>query len=151
MVTPVIRSLSVCKQSTVAHRSQIYHAPCGRASNSLSGPTSFCFFFFSSRRRHTRCSRDWSSDVCSSDLSAIMVAAAVLAGLLGRRADVLRTLALAALVLALAWPGTPLEIAFQLSFASVAAIVCGMRRLPPPAPARAGGGRPPPPPPRPPP
>src|SRR2546422_10146130 len=29
---------------------------------------SFIFFFFSSRRRHTRCSRDWSSDVCSSDL-----------------------------------------------------------------------------------
>src|SRR5205809_408700 len=28
------------------------------------------FFFFSSRRRHTRCSRDWSSDVCSSDLSS---------------------------------------------------------------------------------
>src|SRR2546429_1661399 len=27
-------------------------------------------FFFSSRRRHTRCSRDWSSDVCSSDLTA---------------------------------------------------------------------------------
>src|SRR2546429_6435024 len=25
-------------------------------------------FLFSSRRRHTRCSRDWSSDVCSSDL-----------------------------------------------------------------------------------
>src|SRR2546429_4794433 len=25
-------------------------------------------FFSSSRRRHTRCSRDWSSDVCSSDL-----------------------------------------------------------------------------------
>src|SRR2546429_6076314 len=25
-------------------------------------------FFLSSRRRHTRCSRDWSSDVCSSDL-----------------------------------------------------------------------------------
>src|SRR5690606_40256141 len=32
--------------------------------------TSFVFlsFFFSSRRRHTRFSRDWSSDVCSSDL-----------------------------------------------------------------------------------
>ena len=28
----------------------------------------FYFFFFSSRRRHTRFSRDWSSDVCSSDL-----------------------------------------------------------------------------------
>src|SRR5207302_4059447 len=27
------------------------------------------FFFFSSRRRHTRFSRDWSSDVCSSDLN----------------------------------------------------------------------------------
>src|SRR2546429_6345843 len=29
---------------------------------------SLVVFFFSSRRRHTRCSRDWSSDVCSSDL-----------------------------------------------------------------------------------
>src|SRR5699024_11284157 len=27
-------------------------------------------FFFSSRRRHTRSKRDWSSDVCSSDLSS---------------------------------------------------------------------------------
>src|SRR3989440_13049395 len=27
------------------------------------------FFFFSSRRRHTRSDRDWSSDVCSSDLN----------------------------------------------------------------------------------
>src|SRR5256884_2706685 len=32
-----------------------------------------CFFFFSSRRRHTRCSRDWSSDVCSSDLQIVLV------------------------------------------------------------------------------
>src|SRR5438270_8469075 len=31
----------------------------------------FCFFFFSSRRRHTRFDCDWSSDVCSSDLQAI--------------------------------------------------------------------------------
>src|SRR3989449_6098273 len=30
------------------------------------------FFFFSSRRRHTRCSRDWSSDVCSSDLDVAL-------------------------------------------------------------------------------
>src|SRR5699024_12098223 len=28
-----------------------------------------CIFFFSSRRRHTRSKRDWSSDVCSSDLA----------------------------------------------------------------------------------
>src|SRR5690606_40022112 len=32
----------------------------------------FCFFFFfSSSRRHTRFSRDWSSDVCSSDLCPV--------------------------------------------------------------------------------
>src|SRR5204863_1135365 len=29
------------------------------------------FFFFSSRRRHTRSLRDWSSDVCSSDLPSV--------------------------------------------------------------------------------
>src|SRR5690606_41080438 len=32
----------------------------------------FVLFFFSSRRRHTRFSRDWSSDVCSSDLTLII-------------------------------------------------------------------------------
>src|SRR5699024_5522662 len=32
-------------------------------------------FFFSSRRRHTRSKRDWSSDVCSSDLLALVPAA----------------------------------------------------------------------------
>src|SRR6266403_4736352 len=31
------------------------------------------FFFFSSRRRHTRSLRDWSSDVCSSDLDGELV------------------------------------------------------------------------------
>src|SRR5699024_12592109 len=30
-------------------------------------------FFFSSRRRHTRSKRDWSSDVCSSDLCGSLV------------------------------------------------------------------------------
>src|SRR5690349_23742767 len=33
-----------------------------------------CSFFFSSRRRHTRSLRDWSSDVCSSDLAAERIA-----------------------------------------------------------------------------
>src|SRR5690348_18105529 len=43
------------------------------------------FFFFSSRRRHTRWTGDWSSDVCSSDLSGTVLAvvAARLAGALG--------------------------------------------------------------------
>src|SRR5439155_16809725 len=35
----------------------------------LSAKCGLLFFFFSSRRRHTRWPRDWSSDVCSSDLS----------------------------------------------------------------------------------
>src|SRR5690242_20866006 len=33
----------------------------------------FCFFFFSSRRRHTRLTCDWSSDVCSSDLAGAAI------------------------------------------------------------------------------
>src|SRR5207253_6604453 len=44
-------------------------------------------FFFSSRRRHTRWPRDWSSDVCSSDLLSLNVA--------NRRGGVLDGLALA--------------------------------------------------------
>src|ERR1022692_3155098 len=32
------------------------------------------FFFFSSRRRHTRLQGDWSSDVCSSDLVSLRIA-----------------------------------------------------------------------------
>src|SRR2546427_7060374 len=42
--------------------------------------SSFCFlfFFFSSRRRHTRFDCDWSSDVCSSDLGTAIVAVKVL-------------------------------------------------------------------------
>src|SRR5204863_2463360 len=43
------------------------------------GYATFCaqthsaLFFFSSRRRHTRSLRDWSSDVCSSDLAELPV------------------------------------------------------------------------------
>src|SRR3989442_10749037 len=43
-------------------------------------------FFFASRRRHTRCGRDWSSDVCSSDL--ILYGACCLAAWELRRRDV---------------------------------------------------------------
>src|SRR5690606_40243144 len=39
----------------------------------------FVVFFFSSRRRHTRFSRDWSSDVCSSDLASLSPEAVSLA------------------------------------------------------------------------
>src|SRR6266508_6863004 len=37
------------------------------------------FFFFSSRRRHTRWPRDWSSDVCSSDLVEVVIAPGIAA------------------------------------------------------------------------
>src|SRR5207253_5831505 len=37
----------------------------------------FLFFFFSSRRRHTRWPRDWSSDVCSSDLDLVVAGRAL--------------------------------------------------------------------------
>src|SRR5262245_63678460 len=42
--------------------------PCRRCCRPCSSPRRT--FFFSSRRRHTRCLNDWSSDVCSSDLIA---------------------------------------------------------------------------------
>src|SRR3712207_8262655 len=38
------------------------------------------FFFFSSRRRHTRYWRDWSSDVCSSDLVLLVLEGLVRVG-----------------------------------------------------------------------
>src|SRR2546426_12134465 len=38
------------------------------------GPNGVYFFFFSSRRRHTRLQGDWSSDVCSSDLGDAVIA-----------------------------------------------------------------------------
>src|SRR5207247_1332561 len=40
-----------------------------------------CLFFFSSRRRHTRSTRDWSSDVCSSDLKTLRETALYFSGL----------------------------------------------------------------------
>src|SRR5690242_20754989 len=52
---------------------------------------SLVLFFFSSRRRHTRLTCDWSSDVCSSDLDTLRTALANLesdfAVLLARRLD----------------------------------------------------------------
>src|SRR3989440_2264346 len=42
----------------------------------------FCLcFFFSSRRRHTRSDRDWSSDVCSSDLDSQLLMPDALEGI----------------------------------------------------------------------
>src|SRR2546421_5536071 len=43
--------------------------PSARIAFATAGWSVTTIFFFSSRRRHTRSDRDWSSDVCSSDLS----------------------------------------------------------------------------------
>src|SRR6266496_4799145 len=63
------------------------------------------FFFFSSRRRHTRSLRDWSSDVCSSDLSAIQAVLLMLIGLATRtlpsHGAVLKSLPIVELMLAM--------------------------------------------------
>src|SRR2546429_6511618 len=74
----------------------------GSESRGGSALVSDVFFFFSSRRRHTRCSRDWSSDVCSSDLGSVQVGIAVdpqkiqvvvVAASGGQQADGLRAIA----------------------------------------------------------
>src|SRR5207253_5433908 len=57
-----------------------------------------CSFFFSSRRRHTRWPRDWSSDVCSSDLIDLRAAQ--------RLADLPDRVSMIELTV----PGTPAEI-----------------------------------------
>src|SRR2546430_11493969 len=68
------------------------------------------FFFFSSRRRHTRFDCDWSSDVCSSDLVALKIAAASAEG----QVAVLRKLIKSSGVYALSSVALPL-IALVLS------------------------------------
>src|SRR5437899_8552795 len=50
-------------------------------------------FFFSSRRRHTRCLSDWSSDVCSSDLGARPFLVGMVHGMAGSAALTLLVLA----------------------------------------------------------
>src|SRR5207245_7056619 len=60
------------------------------------------FFFFSSRRRHTRCYRDWSSDVCSSDLSTLSVSRVLSSQLFGITATDPLTFMAVALLLCLA-------------------------------------------------
>src|SRR2546421_8770203 len=49
-------------ERTAAAHGQLVRWWCGQQ------PADVFVFFFSSRRRHTRSDRDWSSDVCSSDL-----------------------------------------------------------------------------------
>src|SRR5256885_9776551 len=69
-----------------------------RGSHPCSAECRAVFFFFSSRRRHTRLQGDWSSDVCSSDLAsqAVQLAqandcpAVLIAELRHTRADLLR-------------------------------------------------------------
>src|SRR5256885_3645428 len=82
------------------------------------------FFFFSSRRRHTRLQGDWSSDVCSSDLIlALFVAPALQSSTIGIPTDGQMTLLVGALALILA-------INAAASVVLVAARLPGIRERP---------------------
>lgn len=61
--------------------------------------------------------------------SVVMVLVYLLALLLDRQEEVYRSLALAALLISLLWPGAVLDISFQLSFLSVLSILLGMQRF----------------------
>ena len=61
--------------------------------------------------------------------SAIMIGVYELAVLLDREEEVFASLTLAALLIALVWPGVIADISFQLSFLAVLFIVWGMRRI----------------------
>ena len=61
--------------------------------------------------------------------SAIMIAVYELAVLLDREEEVFASLAFAALLIALAWPGVAMDISFQLSFLAVLFIVWGSRKM----------------------
>src|SRR5204862_5216744 len=71
----------------------------------------FCFFF-SSRRRHTRSLRDWSSDVCSSDLMleasiAAMLASSIRTGTAAFTFGIPLAIALASIPMWFYWAGIP--------------------------------------------
>jgi competence protein ComEC len=61
--------------------------------------------------------------------SVVMVLVYLLAVLLDRQQEVYRSLALAALLISVIWPGAVLDISFQLSFLSVLSILLGMERF----------------------
>src|SRR2546429_1977296 len=65
--TPTAISIFVCL-SMVQLMAVFISMPCTLCGHFLQVALTLILFFFSSRRRHTICSRDWSSDVCSSDL-----------------------------------------------------------------------------------
>src|SRR5256885_14987296 len=55
----------------------------------------FLFFFFSSRRRHTRLQGDWSSDVCSSDLVLVVPRSGTISPWSSKATDIARVCGLA--------------------------------------------------------
>src|SRR2546421_8790525 len=105
---------------------------CRSSISYIDGASDILRFFFSSRRRHTRSDRDWSSDVCSSDLPA-------------RRGAVMGTFGAAANIAMALAPIAGLAVADRLGFvplfqlAACVAVVALLltQRLPEPARSRA--------------
>src|SRR5699024_12015168 len=72
-------------------------------------------FFFSSRRRHTRSKRDWSSDVCSSDLGAGGRGGAVIVGVAKGRGPVVVPWSRGAVAITIAVPRSRGPIAVAIA------------------------------------
>src|SRR2546430_5675297 len=90
----------------------------------------YVFFFFSSRRRHTRFDCDWSSDVCSSDL--ILQHHGPAAQLVGDADEILGTAAASRLLVlarhpATVRPGEAVELAAELETEQIGRASCRER------------------------
>src|SRR5215510_15727224 len=89
-----------------------------------------CFFFFSSRRRHTRWPRDWSSDVCSSDLGDPALFAIVRLSLIVSLSAVLGAtvigLPVGALIALTRFPGRQLTIVILNALMGLPPVVVGL-------------------------
>src|SRR3546814_1056004 len=79
----------------------------------------FLCFFFSSRRRHTRCALVTGVQTCALPISALMFSVAALGAASGRETSPVRLLALAGLVVLLFDPLALLASGFWLSFGAV--------------------------------
>src|SRR5207253_4107095 len=87
------------------------------------------YFFFSSRRRHTRWPRDWSSDVCSSDLVFFIIVCTAATLYVSGHRDITDAAQAAQALIPLAGKGAGVLFAFGLLNASLFAARSEERRV----------------------